>query len=106
MAALESFKLPAQWVLAAHSFRLVLRRLRGFFELASIVEGMNLRLLQGSLESTISTLPIQVQTALSMAALSQGLSTAGITNSTTVRAALTALAAQLDGRGEPQELQL
>lgn len=96
--ALESLNVPAHWVANGQTFRIVLRRLRGIFQLVQNVRGRGLRFLQASLDSQISGLPANTRQALQDAATDQQLSTAGITNATTLRAALAAIGAQFDSR--------
>lgn len=96
--ALEALNVPAHWVANGQTFRVVLRRLAGIFDLFCNLEGRALRFLQSSLDSQISTLPAGVRNGMQEAAATLGLSTAGITGATTLRAALAAIGAQFDAR--------
>lgn len=97
-AALESLNVPAHWIANGQTYRIVLRRLVGIFDLTCNVQGRGLRFLQASLDSQVSDLPQPVRTAMQDAADTLGLSTAGITGATTVRAALASIGAQFDSR--------
>jgi hypothetical protein len=96
--ALEALNVPAQWVANGMTFRLVLRRLAGIFQLLQGVNGRGLRFLQASLSSPISSLPANVRTAMQDAATTLQLDATGITGATTLRAALTTIGAQFDAR--------
>lgn len=96
--ALESLNVPAHWVANGQTFRMVLRRLAGIFQLFCNLEGRSLRFLQASLDSQISTLPQAVRTGMQDAAEALNASTAGITGATTLRVALAAIGAQFDAR--------
>ncbi len=96
--ALEALNVPAQWVANGQTFRIVLRRLAGIFALQCNMEGRALRFLQASLDSQVSTLPQAVRNGMQDAADALGLSTTGITGTTTLRAALAAIGAQFESR--------
>ncbi len=96
--ALEAANVPAQWVANGQTFRVVLRRLRGMFDLLCNVHGRGLRFLQAGLDNPISDLPAPVRQAMQDAAATLQLDTAGITGATTLRAALAAIGAQFDAR--------
>ncbi len=96
--ALEALNVPAQWVANGQTFRVVFRRLAGIFQLLQNVGGRGLRFLQVSLDNQISTLPANVRQAMQDAATALNLSTAGITGTTTLRAALATIGAQFDSR--------
>jgi hypothetical protein len=95
--ALEALDIPAQWV-NGQSFRVVLRRLRGVFDLACNLEGSGLSLPKGALDSQLNALPAQARAGLLAAAGRLGLDTAGINGNSTLRAALAALGAQSEQR--------
>lgn len=94
--ALESLNVPAQWIANGQTFRLVLRRLVGVFELLNNVEGRGLRFLSASLDSQISALPLAVRQGLQDAASVLQVNITGITNTTTLRVALATIGAQFD----------
>lgn len=96
--ALEAANVPAQWVANGQTFRMVLRRLAGIFELLKNVDARGFRFLQQALGNQISTLPANVRNAMQQAAEFLGLDTTGITGSTTLRAALTIIGAQFEQR--------
>lgn len=96
--ALEAANVPAQWVANGQTFRVVLRRLAGMFDLLCNVHGRGLRFLQASLDAQISALPANVRQGMQDAASTLGLDTAGISGATTLRAALAQIAAQFDAR--------
>ena len=96
--ALELLNVPAQWIANGQTFRIVLRRLAGIFQLLQNVHGRGLRFLQASLDAQISALPQNVRDAMQDAAAVLQLNTAGITGATTVRVALATIGAQFDAR--------
>lgn len=96
--ALEALNVPAQWVANGQTFRVVLRRLVGIFLLLQRVHGRGFRFLQQALDNQINTLPANVRQSMQDAAADLQLSTGGITGTTTLRAALTAIGAQFDSR--------
>lgn len=96
--ALEAVNIPAQWVANGQTFRVVLRRLAGIFELLKNVDGRGFRFLQAALTAQISTLPANVRTAMQQAATYLQLDTTGITPSSTLREALTIVGAQFEQR--------
>lgn len=96
--ALEALNVPAQWVANGQTFRVVLRRLVGMFLLLQRVHGRGFRFLQASLDSQVSALPANVRQSMQDAAADLQLSNAGITGTTTLRAALATIGAQFDAR--------
>ena len=99
--ALEGLNIPAHWVANGDSFRIVFRRLVGISCLLSNIngeQGHGLRFLQSRLDSSVSAIPAAARSAIQNAAVALGLSTAGITGVTTLRAALANIGAQFDSR--------
>jgi hypothetical protein len=96
--ALEAANIPAQWVSNGMTFRVFLRCLVGVFRILQGVHGRKFRLLQAALNDPLSSLPANVRQALQEIAQSMSLDTTGITASTTLRAALTALGNQFADR--------
>lgn len=99
---LESINVPAGWVSTSLTWVQVVRIVLGMFAfLARYAElhGVT-RVFGGSvtLDTTIGSLSVGVRTDLTNAALSLGLSTVGITGTTTLRSALLLLGQQLSGR--------
>lgn len=101
--ALENLKIPAGWVTTSHTYREVGRmviQLFGFFQRCDAIaaaNGLSRTPFSGNitLDSTIGQLPAAWRNVLTQAAQDFNLSTAGITNGTTLRAALRTIAAQL-----------
>lgn len=91
---LEAGSIPAQWVANGMTFREFLRRLAGIFMITQGVSGRKFRLLQAALDDPLSSLPAGARQALQDIATQQQLDTTGITGTTTLRAALTALCVQ------------
>lgn len=96
--ALEAANVPAHWIANGQTFRMVLRRLAGIFQLLTGVHARGFRFLQQGLDNQISTLPLNVRQAMQDAAATLQLDTTGITGSTTLRAALATIGAQFDSR--------
>lgn len=96
--ALESMNVPAHWIANGQTFRLVLRRLVGMFDLNCNVQGRGFRFLQTALDNPVSSLPQSVRNAMQASANALNLSTGGITGATLVRDALAAIGAQFDSR--------
>ena len=90
--------MPAQWIANGQTYRIVLRRLAGIFQLLQNVQGRRLRFLQAALDATIADLPANVRQAMQDAAAALNLSTTGITGATTLRVALASIGAQFDAR--------
>jgi hypothetical protein len=87
--ALEGLGIPSQWLVAGMTYRTVVRVIVGMANFAQRCEGLGQRFaLAGNLDKTISQLPVAVRNILATAASSLGLSSAGITGTTTVREAL------------------
>lgn len=96
--ALEALNVPAHWVANGQTFRMVLRRLVGMFLLLQRVHGRGFRFLQQALDNQLNTLPANVRQAMQDAAVDLELSTAGITGTTTLRAAMATIGAQFEQR--------
>ena len=96
--ALELANVPAQWVANGQTFRTVLLRLAGIFQLLQNVDGRGFRFLQQALDNQINTLPQSVRDGMQSAATTLGLTTTGITGTTTLRVALANIGAQFETR--------
>lgn len=85
---LEAGSVPAQWVTTGMTYRTVLRRLSGIFQMLQNVNGRGFRFLQAALDDPLSSLPLNVRTAMQAAATTLNLDTSGITLSQTLRTVL------------------
>lgn len=95
---LEGANLPAEWVTTALTYRQVLRtvrriitfiqRFRGLFNASIFIDGV-------TLDSRINQIPAAKRSRLADTAADLGLSTEGITGTTTIRVALRMVADQL-----------
>jgi hypothetical protein len=88
--ALENRNIPAGWVTAALSYRTVVRTIWGFFAFIqrySVVSGNTNPILAASinLDTQFNQLPSGAQTNLQNTATSLGLSSAGLTGTSTLR---------------------
>ncbi len=100
--SIEALDMPAGWVTVGMTYRTVLRVLIGMAQLVQRVTGILgfKPVIAGNLNKTISQLPANVQTGLTNAVDSLGLSRTGITGATTLRAALLDIGQQfVSGRG-------
>jgi hypothetical protein len=97
--ALETRNLPADWVTAGTTYRILLRTVGGFFAFVqrfATVTGSNALLLGGAvnLNTTLAQLPAARRQALRDTATSLGLDIGGLGGATTLRAALKSIADQ------------
>lgn len=100
---LEAIGVPAQWVTTSLTWlqvvRIVLHMLSLIQHFAAVHNVAGFTFLQGAnLSAALNTLPASVRQDLLTSATDLGLSTTGITGSTTIRAALKALADQMQTR--------
>lgn len=87
--ALEAQSIPAQWITAGMTYRIVLRIIVGMAQLIQRLQGMGVNAtVAGNLDKTISQLPVAVRNNLAAAAQSLGIDTSGIDGTTTLREAL------------------
>lgn len=96
---LESLDVPAQWVTADMTYRTVVRTVFGAMEFLGRVSAIAATQipLAGHLGDTFASLPLAVRNAMTQAASELGLSTSGVTGSTTVRQILAIVGAQYAG---------
>jgi hypothetical protein len=92
----EAVNLSADWVTTSLTWRQVLHTFIGEIAIMQRLQGLGFRLFGGAvtLDTTFSALGQNVKNALLSAAASLGYDTSSIKNSTTIRAALKALADQ------------
>jgi len=95
-SALEALNIPAGWATSGMTYRQIVGVVGRVFQILQRFKGAKIvRLFQGkTLDSTMSDFTSDQQTAMTTAVERIGLSTAGITGSTTLRAAIKALADQ------------
>lgn len=97
-ANLEALKLPAAWVTTANTYQQVLHVVLAIFQFAgrfAALTGLDPFAGGFTLDSTVSQLPLAARNGLTATAVDMGLSTAGVTGATTLRAMLKSVADQL-----------
>lgn len=102
-AQLEALKIPAGWINNTHSYREIMRFVTQLFQIfqryhfVSVNAGLSGTLFTSgiTLDSTFGQLSASQRNALQQVAVDLGISTAGITNGTTLRAALRIIGPQL-----------
>lgn len=95
--ALENRNIPAGWISTALTYRQVLRTIAGFFRFFQRFNAIhgNVRVLAtGTLDLTVSQMPVSVRTDLAATADSLGFDRSAVTGATTVRALLKGMADQ------------
>jgi len=88
--ALEAMNIPAQWLSAAMTYRVVLRIVIGMAQLLQRLDGrgQKLTLTPAVLDLTVAQIPAGTRANISDAINSLGLDTSGISGTTTVREVL------------------
>jgi hypothetical protein len=87
-SALEALSVPAQWVTAGMTYRMVLRVVVGMAQLVQYVRdalGQTSLVVAGHLDDTFNSLPIGVRGALTQAAVAFGVDTSGLSGASTLR---------------------
>ena len=94
-SALESLRIPGNWVQAADTYRELLRMVGGLFQFSQRHNGLHGKIIipeNLNMDQTWSEIPLLWRADLRQTATSFGYDTSGVTGSTTIRAILKTLA--------------